>query len=450
MPGRPALALAAGLAEALSAIHAASVVHCDLKPANVLLSQDGPRVIDFGISRAAEPVSATGPGLMAGSPGFMSPEQAMEEEVGPPSDVFSLGAVLAFAVTGRGPFGEGSRPELAYRLVYCQPDLDLVPAGLRPLIEPCLARDPSQRPTAGALLAEVAAMQPATGWLPDLALGAFTEYCASSPVLAASFPAAATSATGRSLPAARGLPARGLPDAGLPDPGLPDAGLPDPGLPDAGRPPSGGVRNSRRRLWRSLAVAGVLVASAAVSLALSGAARHLSAGPSGPKAAAIRAAPGPVPADIIPAVRTFTLPGQGASSSSSPSSPSPASASPTARASATPSPSPSTAAAALVPRITSAGTYQKGVWVYFDVHYADPGHDALGFGFTGSNGDRWAEGSYPLSSPDGGVVGPDSIAYPLDLECGTARQHTAEIEAWIYDAAGTAGQPVVIHLACTG
>jgi hypothetical protein len=149
-------------------------------------------------------------------------------------------------------------------------------------------------------------------------------------------------------------------------------------------------------------------------------------------------------------VRTFTLPDQGASSSSSPSSPSPASASPTARASATPSPSPSTAAAALVPRITSAGTYQKGVWVYFDVHYADPGHDALGFGFTGSNGDRWAEGSYPLSSPDGGVVGPDSIAYPLDLECGTARQHTAEIEAWIYDAAGTAGQPVVIHLACTG
>ncbi len=459
MPGREALALAAGLAEGLSAIHAASVVHCDLKPSNVLLSQDGPRVIDFGISRAAE--SVTGPGLMAGSPGFMSPEQAMGEEVGPPSDVFSLGAVLAFAVTGRGPFGEGSRPELAYRLVYCQPGLDLVPAGLRPLIEQCLAKDPSQRPTAGALLAEVAAMQAATGWLPDLARGAFAEYCAPSPVLAASVPSAATPATGRSLPAG-------------------------PGPPDPGRPPSGRDRNSRRRLWRSLAVAGVtagvLAASAAVSFALSGAARHPSAGPSGPKVAATRAStaagpassarqtspsgpasrsasvtpgavPGPVPADITPAVQTFTSPGPGTSSSSSPSS-SPsasASASPTATASSspTPSPSPSTSPAPAVPRITSAGTYQQGVWVYFDVHYADPGHDALGFGFTGSNGDRWAEGSYPFSSPDGGIVGPASIAYPLDLACGTARQHTAEIEAWIYDAAGATSQPVVIDLACT-
>src|ERR1039458_5868355 len=132
MSARPGLALAAGLAEGLSAIHAASVVHCDLKPSNVLLSQDGPRVIDFGISRAAEAVSVTGTGLVVGSPGFMSPEQAMGEAVGPPSDVFSLGAVLVFAVTGRGPFGEGSRPELAYRLVYRQPRLGPVPPGLRP------------------------------------------------------------------------------------------------------------------------------------------------------------------------------------------------------------------------------------------------------------------------------------------------------------------------------
>ncbi len=127
MPARSALALAAGLAEGLSAIHAAAVVHCDLKPSNVLLSRDGPRVIDFGISRAAEAISVAGAGLV-GSPGFMSPEQAMGEEVGPPSDVFSLGAALAFATTGRGPFGEGSGPELAYRLVYGEPGLDQVPA----------------------------------------------------------------------------------------------------------------------------------------------------------------------------------------------------------------------------------------------------------------------------------------------------------------------------------
>src|ERR1700760_3476517 len=100
MPAVPALALAAGLAEALSAIHAAGVVHCDLKPSNVLLCQDGPRVIDFGISRAAETASVTGAGLVVGSAGFMSPEQALGQEIGPPSDIFSLGAVLAFAAVG--------------------------------------------------------------------------------------------------------------------------------------------------------------------------------------------------------------------------------------------------------------------------------------------------------------------------------------------------------------
>ena len=173
MPARPALALAAGLAEGLSAIHAAGVVHCDLKPSNVLLSPDGPRVIDFGISRAAEAASVTGVGLVVGSPGFMSPEQAMGEEIGPPSDIFSLGAVLAFAATGGGPFGQGSRPELAYRLVYGPPDLGQLPAGLRPLVERCLAKDPGQRPTADEVLAAANARQPVPGWLPAAAAGAF-------------------------------------------------------------------------------------------------------------------------------------------------------------------------------------------------------------------------------------------------------------------------------------
>ncbi len=104
------LALTAGLAEGLSAIHAAGVVHCDLKPSNVLLSQDGPRVIDFGISRAAEMVSVTGVGLVVGSPGFMSPEQATGGEIGPPSDIFSLGAVLTFAATGGGLSVRGRGP----------------------------------------------------------------------------------------------------------------------------------------------------------------------------------------------------------------------------------------------------------------------------------------------------------------------------------------------------
>src|SRR5438477_8223679 len=105
LPVRSMLALTAGLAEGLDAIHAAGVVHRDLKPSNVLLAEDGPRVIDFGISRAAEESPLTGTGLIIGSPGFMSPEQAQGHTVGLPSDVFSLGAVLAFAATGEGPFG---------------------------------------------------------------------------------------------------------------------------------------------------------------------------------------------------------------------------------------------------------------------------------------------------------------------------------------------------------
>ena len=165
LPPRSVLALAAGLAEGLNAIHAAGVVHRDLKPANVLLAEDGPRVIDFGISRAVEASALTHTGLVVGSPGFMSPEQAEGREVGPPSDIFSLGAVLSFAATGEGPFGTGSTPALVYRVVHALPNLDYLPAQVRPLVERCLAKDPAQRPTAAQLLAGAA--YPATGWLPE-------------------------------------------------------------------------------------------------------------------------------------------------------------------------------------------------------------------------------------------------------------------------------------------
>ncbi len=167
LPEASLLALAAGLAESLNAIHAAGVVHRDLKPSNVLLAEDGPRVIDFGISRAAESTMLTQAGLVVGSPGFMSPEQAMGNEVGPPSDIFNLGAVLAFAATGEGPFGTGTTAALLYRVVHGTPSLDQVPPTVRPLIERCLAKDPSQRPTASGLLAGVGALQPGGNWLPD-------------------------------------------------------------------------------------------------------------------------------------------------------------------------------------------------------------------------------------------------------------------------------------------
>jgi serine/threonine protein kinase len=166
LPVSSVLTLAAGLAEGLGAVHAAGMVHRDLKPSNVLLASDGPRIIDFGISRAADATALTRADLVVGSPGFMSPEQAMGLEVGPASDVFSLGAVIMFAATGTGPFGTGSATALLYRVVHDPPEMDRLPAEIRPLAAACLAKDPSRRPTSEQLLAQLGSAQPAANWLP--------------------------------------------------------------------------------------------------------------------------------------------------------------------------------------------------------------------------------------------------------------------------------------------
>ena len=203
LPEGSLLALAAGLAESLTAIHAAGVVHQDLKPSNVLLAEDGPRVIDFGISRVAESAALGQPDLVAGSPGFMSPEQALSGQAGPQSDIFSLGAVLVFAATGEGPFGTGTTAALLYRVVHESPGLGRVPATVRPLVERCLAKDPAQRPTAEALLAEVGALQPNGNWLPDTIIRSFTAATAPRPAFASPGPALATPGT---APGSDGLP----------------------------------------------------------------------------------------------------------------------------------------------------------------------------------------------------------------------------------------------------
>ncbi|MGW9044463.1 serine/threonine-protein kinase [Streptomyces lydicus] len=158
LPERTVRILAAGLARALGSIHAAGIIHRDLKPSNVLLTIDGPRVIDFGIARALEGVTGNGvtrTGAAVGSPGFMSPEQVRGEPLGPPCDVFSLGSVLAYAVTGRQPFGtpESAAHALMFRVAEEEPDLTGVPEGLRALISACLAKDPAQRPTPERLVA---------------------------------------------------------------------------------------------------------------------------------------------------------------------------------------------------------------------------------------------------------------------------------------------------------
>ena len=181
LPVASVLTLAAGLAEGLEAIHAAGLVHRDLKPSNVLLAEDGPRVIDFGISRAAEASVLTQTGTVMGSPGFMSPEQAQGREVGAPSDVFSLGAVLTFAATGQGPFGTGATPALIYRVVHQQPDTAGLPRPIRPLVERCLAKDPGQRPATTDLLAALGNPQPAEDWLPAPLTDVFSRYAPPPP-----------------------------------------------------------------------------------------------------------------------------------------------------------------------------------------------------------------------------------------------------------------------------
>ena len=304
LPVSSVLTLAAGLAEGLEAIHAAGIVHRDLKPSNVLLAEDGPRVIDFGISRAAEESPLTGTGLIIGSPGFMSPEQAQGHTVGLPSDVFSLGAVLAFAATGEGPFGAGSNATLLYRVVFAPPATGNAPAELRPLIERCLAKDPRERPSAAQLLSEVN-VHPASGWLPAPITQGF-----SSPI--PSEPSLARPPTQASAPWPAGTPTVTAAPAGRPD------------APTQPRPPGGtvpGPRYGRRRraVW-GLAAAAVLAVVTGTAVALTSA---LSA-PRHQLVAQSNTAP-PArssPASTAPATQPATQPATTAGASSSAQTPS--------------------------------------------------------------------------------------------------------------------------------
>ncbi|MFI0975959.1 serine/threonine-protein kinase [Streptomyces sp. NPDC021093] len=143
--------LGAALAEALAAIHGCGLVHRDLKPGNIVMAPDGPRVLDFGIARAMESSRLTSTGVAFGTPGFLAPEQAQGEEVGGAADVFALGAVLV-AAAGGSAFGGGTPMGLMYRAVHEPADLTAVPESLRPALAACLSKDPAQRPTPEGLL----------------------------------------------------------------------------------------------------------------------------------------------------------------------------------------------------------------------------------------------------------------------------------------------------------
>jgi eukaryotic-like serine/threonine-protein kinase len=142
------------------------LVHRDLKTSNVLLAEDGPRIIDFGIAYGVDNPRLTRPGYGVGTPGYLSPEQAEGRDVGPSSDIFSLGAVLVFAATGRDPFGSGLPSALLYRVVHHEPDVEGLHSQIRSLAERCLAKNPEQRPDTRQILAELGRTRPMAGWLP--------------------------------------------------------------------------------------------------------------------------------------------------------------------------------------------------------------------------------------------------------------------------------------------
>ncbi len=172
LPEHTVRTLGAGLAEALTAVHGLGLVHRDVKPSNVLLTLDGPLLIDFGIARATEgTASLTSTGVSIGSPGYMSPEQILGKGVTGAADVFSLGAVLAYAATGAPPFPGDSSAALLYRVVHEPPELDGLTGDLREVTEACLDKDPSARPSpvgiTGRLAPEGGAARLVSGgWLP--------------------------------------------------------------------------------------------------------------------------------------------------------------------------------------------------------------------------------------------------------------------------------------------
>ncbi|MCD9876114.1 serine/threonine-protein kinase [Streptomyces guryensis] len=183
LPAHSVRVLGAGLAEALAAVHELGLVHRDVKPSNVLLTLDGPLLIDFGIARATDgTASLTSTGVSIGSPGYMSPEQILGQGATGAADVFSLGAVLACAATGEPPFPGDSSAALLYKVVHEEPELGSLSGDLRDVVEACLVKEPGQRPTPGEvarrLAPEGAARMVAGGWLP----GALVEQVSRSAV----------------------------------------------------------------------------------------------------------------------------------------------------------------------------------------------------------------------------------------------------------------------------
>ncbi|TJZ42325.1 serine/threonine protein kinase [Streptomyces piniterrae] len=271
--------LAYGLACALLDIHGVGLVHRDLKPSNVLLTIDGPRVIDFGIARALDAVgdqTQTRTGMIVGSPSFMSPEQVQGHRIGPASDVFCVGAVLAYAATGQMPFGSVASGVHAvmFRIAQDEPDLAEVPEGIRALVESCLAKDPAARPAPEEIvdrLGPVSSGGAAPPWLPAELIASLGQHAVR--LLDTDTPPGGQSRTPRTTDG------RGADDTGTtlrtarPDVRVATLQTVRPGKPEMGAPvgeepqPPVTVGSPARRRWLPVLAAAV-VAAAATAVAI--------------------------------------------------------------------------------------------------------------------------------------------------------------------------------------
>ncbi|MFF9636736.1 bifunctional serine/threonine-protein kinase/ABC transporter substrate-binding protein [Streptomyces bacillaris] len=270
LPAGTVRALGVRLAAALATVHAGGLIHRDVKPGNILLALDGPRLIDFGIARHPGATALTATDAMLGTPGYLAPEQASAGPVGPACDVFSLGCVLVYAATGRPPFGAGGAAGVLFRTVHEEPDLDGVPPALLPLVTACLAKTPDTRPTAGEArdrLMGGAAGSPGTGGAGAVGGRDPREALAREPM-----PPALWALPGLpALIAERSAAALALPD---PDPNpAPHVLLPDATPPDGDPPtltptpmPTPTPTPTRRRLLTAGAVGAVLLAGGSAAV----------------------------------------------------------------------------------------------------------------------------------------------------------------------------------------
>ncbi|MCX4695395.1 serine/threonine-protein kinase [Streptomyces sp. NBC_01408] len=285
LPLRSVLLLTVGAAEALHVIHAAGIVHRDLKPANVLLAPDGPRVIDFGIARAADNTALTGTGVSVGTPSFMAPEQAAGGTVTPATDIFALGQIAAYAAIGAPAYGGGPSHAVLYRIVHEEPDLSRLPSELRPLVARCLSREPAERPALTEVIdlchgLSTDPLRQGGDWLPQTLAGSLTARQHLPEPVRTPPPALPTPTAYSPQPPPPGgvdpYAPTGFGPASAPTqtaPGRPGTAPAGPGFPPAPPPVVSGQQNwappppPRRKKNRGLVIAGA-VAAAVIGLAV--------------------------------------------------------------------------------------------------------------------------------------------------------------------------------------